>query len=179
MPRPARSQASPCRAGQSQSQACPGKPRPAPIRAPSPYSSPCRRARSPDSLSPSSRPRPTPCNSPRGQRRPPRQPAAKWSTHAVRPKLSKTQKRRLRRKREDGRRRLQLEAALDSVAATAAAKAARQMAAETGRAVAAVRPSRPAAQPDRVVRQTGSSASGSSTVAYLSDLSSISDSDTE
>ena len=65
------------------------------------------------------------------------------------------------------------------MAATTAAEAARQMAAETGRAVAAVRPSRPAAQPDHVVRQTGSSASSSSTFAYLSDLSSISDSDTE
>ena len=65
---------------------------------------------------------------------------------------------------------------MDSVAATAA----RQVAAATGRAVAAVRPrTRPDGLPDRVGRQTDSKPSRSRFPDRFSDISSLSDSDRE
>merc|ERR1711911_457916 len=99
-----------------------------------------------------------------------------WETSGAHPSLTKTQKRRLRRKREDARRRLQLEGALASVACTAA----RQVATETGRAVAAVRPRVvPGDLPGRVGPRTASKSSSSRLPSGFSVISSLSDSDRE
>ena len=164
---------SPRRAGRSSTQACPGKPRPVATPAPTPSSFPCRShwSRSPRSTSP--RPQTPPSSYHRAQKRPRLQQAASTSTRGVQPKLTRTQKRRLRRKREDARRKLQLGAALDSVAATAARRAQ-----ETARAAALQNPS-PDVQPEHGPRQTDSRCPGNAYSGLLSDISSLSSSDTE
>ena len=164
---------SPRRAGRSSTQACPGKPRPVATPAPTPCSSPYRSRRSPSPRSTGPRPRTPPSSCRRDRRRPRHQQAASTSTRGVQPKLSRTQKRRLRRKREDDRRKLQLGAALDSVAATAARRAQ-----ETARAAALRNPS-PDVQPEHGPRQTDSRCPGNAYSGLLSDISSLSSSDTE
>ena len=165
--------ASPRRAGRSSTQACPGKSRPAAPPAPTPFSSLSRnrRSRSPRSTGP--RPRTPPSSYHRVQKRPRHRPAASTSTREAQPKLTRTQKRRLRRKREDAQRRLQLGAALDSVAATAARQAR-----ETGR-TAARQSSSPDGQPEREPRQIDSRCPCDTYSGLLSDISSASDFDTE
>ena len=166
--------ASPCRASPSSQAACPVVPRPASrIRVRSPSSS---RWRSPSPRSPTPLPRDLPACPRRVRKQPRRPPAASWGTPGAHSGLTKTQKRRLRRKREDARRRLQLEGALASVANTAA----RMVAAETGRAVAAVRPRIvPDDLPGRVGPRTGSRSSSDCCPSGLSVISSLSDSDRE
>ena len=166
--------ASPCRASPSLQAACPVVPRPAStIRVRSPSSS---RWRSPTPRNLDPRLRDTPTCPPRVRKRPRHPPAASVETPGARPCLTKTQKRRLRRKREDARRRLQLDGALASVARTAARKAA----AEADRAVAAVRPRMaPGVLPDRVGPRTGSRCTSDCLPDGFSVISSLSDSDRE
>ena len=179
MPREKYRRASPCRAGPSRAipsspEACPAVSRPAStIRVRSPSSSRWR-SPTPRNLDPLSRDAPT--YPPRVRKRPRHPPAASVGTPGARPCLTKTQKRRLRRKREDARRKLQLDGALASVARTAARKAA----AEADRAVAAVRPRMaPGVLPDRVGPRTGSRCTSDCLPDGFSVISSLSDSDRE
>ena len=179
MPREKYRRASPCRAdpgraSQSSPAACPAASRPAStIRVRSPSSSRWR-SPTPRNLDPLSRDAPT-CP-PRVRKRPRHPPAASVETPGAHPRLTKTQKRRLRRQREDARRRLQLDGALASVARTAA----RTAAAEADRAVAAVRPRVvPGALPDRVGPRTGSKCASDCLPDGFSVISSLSDSDRE
>ena len=179
MPREKRCRASPCRASPGRASpsspaACPAASRPASaIRVRSPSSS---RWRSPPPRNQDPLFRDVPTHPPRVRKRPRHPPAASVGTPGARPCLTKTQKRRLRRKREDARRRLQLDGALASVARTAARKAA----AETGRAVAAVRPRvAPDVLPDRVGPRTGSRSTSDCLPDGFSVISSLSDSDRE